>query len=305
MLAANGGPDFANGRSRNSISRPTRRRDTAADQHLVRQLGKQPDGTARTATRRLLVLSAWVIGACGLVAGETNALPAPSLSTILQGRAVYQKNCVFCHGLSGDGRGEMGLGVQPRPRDFRTGVFKFRSTPSGFLPTGEDLTRTIRQGLTGTAMPIFSALREREVQAVVEYVKTFSPRWLKAENHAPAMKLPTPPAWLSNAAARQPHVAQGRQLFQAACAACHGENGDGRGLAALALKDSDGEPIEPSDLRKPLRAGSGPEDVYRLLVTGMDGTPMPSFRESFSEAQLWELAAYVLELRPAEEGAGK
>lgn len=279
-------------------------RDTAAVQHLVRQLGKQTARAWGAATRRLLALAAWTIGVCGLAAGETNALPAPSLSTILQGRAVYQKNCVFCHGLTGDGRGEMGLGVQPRPRDFRAGVFKFRSTPSGFLPTGDDLAHTIRQGLTGTAMPTFSALREHEVQAVVEYVKTFSPRWLKAENHAPAMKIPAPPAWLSNAAGRKPHLAGGRQLFQAACATCHGESGDGRGPAALTLKDSGGEPIAPSDLRKPLRAGSSPQDIYRLLVTGMDGTPMPSFHESFTEAQLWELVAYVLDLRPAEEGAG-
>jgi mono/diheme cytochrome c family protein len=246
-----------------------------------------------------------MVGLCSVVAGETNTLPAPSLSTILQGRAVYQKNCVFCHGLTGDGRGEMGLGVQPRPRDFRTGVFKFRSTPSGFLPRDADLTGTIRQGLTGTAMPTFSALREREVQAVVEYVKTFSPRWLKAENHAPAMKIPTPPSWLSNAAALKPHVAQGRQLFQAACATCHGASGDGRGPTATTLKDSDGEPIAPSDLRQPLRAGSGPEDIYRLLVTGMDGTPMPSFHESFSEAQLWEIVAYVLDLRRAEDDGEK
>jgi mono/diheme cytochrome c family protein len=271
----------------------------------VKHLRKHLAGTAHDSARCILLLMVWAGGLCGVVAGETNTLPTPSLSTILQGRAVYQKNCVFCHGLTGDGRGEMGLGVQPRPRDFRTGVFKFRSTPSGFLPTENDLARTIRQGLTGTAMPTFAALREHEVQAVVEYVKTFSPRWMKSENHAPAMKIPAPPAWFSNAAARPPRLVQGRQLFQAACAACHGASGDGRGPTAPTLKDSDGETIAPSDLRQPLRAGTGPEDIYRLLVTGMDGTPMPSFHGSFSEAQLWEIVAYVLDLRRAEDDREK
>src|SRR5678815_1828617 len=79
----------------------------------------------------------------------------PDESALLPGLMVYQRNCVVCHGKSGDGRGEMGLTVQPRPRDFRKGVFKFRSTPDGFLPRTEDLKRTVRRGLSGTAMPTF------------------------------------------------------------------------------------------------------------------------------------------------------
>lgn len=117
---------------------------------------------------------AW--GARLLFAG-TNAttflprLPDPGLWP--QGRYLYQRNCLVCHGLHGDGRGEMGRTLVPPPRHFGRGVFKYRSTPPGFLPADEDLERTIRGGLSGTAMPVFSTLSEREVKAVIDYAKSF------------------------------------------------------------------------------------------------------------------------------------
>ena len=53
--------------------------------------------------------------------GTNGVTEFPDDSALLPGLMVYQKNCVMCHGRSGDGRGEMGLTVQPRPRDFRKG----------------------------------------------------------------------------------------------------------------------------------------------------------------------------------------
>lgn len=126
----------------------------------------------------------WLAALSGRGADATNLVAHADPETVQQGRAVYLKNCVPCHGPAGDGRGEMGLTVRPRPGDFRAAVFKFRSTPSGFLPTDDDLARTIHLGLTGTAMPTFQTLRESEVRAVVAYVKSFSSRWRKAENYA-------------------------------------------------------------------------------------------------------------------------
>src|SRR3989304_3036888 len=68
------------------------------------------------------------------------------------GRAVYLDHCAICHGAAGDGEGMAAHMFMVRPRDFGRGVFKFRSTPSGSLPTDEDLARTIRRGLPGSAM---------------------------------------------------------------------------------------------------------------------------------------------------------
>src|ERR1043166_2764521 len=67
------------------------------------------------------------------LAGASTNVASVEVRETLQGHFVYMKNCVFCHGKRGDGKGEMGLAVQPPPRDFGAGVFKYRSTPSGSL----------------------------------------------------------------------------------------------------------------------------------------------------------------------------
>lgn len=238
-------------------------------------------------------------------AESSKTVRTADLSVILQGRAVYLKNCVFCHGPNGDGRGEMGLTVRPRPRNFRAAVFKFRSTPSGSLPTDDDLMRTIRTGLTGTAMPSFSALRDRDARLVIEYVKSFSSRWDRAENYSSPVGIPAQPSWFSEPDQLAKRAVRGKRAFAIACAPCHGVKGDGHGTSAAELKDSFEEPIVPSDLSKPLRCGSEAKDIYRVLATGIDGTPMPTFLGSLTEEQLWEIIAYVLELKSNEGGPAK
>lgn len=93
------------------------------------------------------------------------------------GRAVYMKNCNHCHGVAGDGNGPTSQYLNPRPRDYRLGLFKFTSTLSSEKAAREDLERIIINGIPGTYMPSFLLLGNndggKEQAAVVEYV-----RWL-------------------------------------------------------------------------------------------------------------------------------
>ena len=41
------------------------------------------------------------------------------------GKKVYEIYCVTCHGPAGDGQGPVGKTLQPPPRDFTKGDFKF------------------------------------------------------------------------------------------------------------------------------------------------------------------------------------
>jgi mono/diheme cytochrome c family protein len=91
-------------------------------------------------------------------------------------RGVYRKHCVSCHGLSGDGLGAAAMLLEPYPRDFRRGTFKFKSTPIGKKPTREDIHRTLYEGIPGTSMPSFRALEESkefadDIDDLVEYVR--------------------------------------------------------------------------------------------------------------------------------------
>ena len=89
---------------------------------------------------------------------------------------LYRRHCAHCHGISGDGRGPTAGILNPYPRDYRSGVFKFKSTYTASQPTDEDLRKTIREGIPSTAMPAFVLLPPDEVEALVEYVKYLSIR---------------------------------------------------------------------------------------------------------------------------------
>ena len=206
------------------------------------------------------------------------------------GRSVYLSNCAICHGNLGNGRGMAAHMFLTQPRDFTRGVFKFRSTPGGSLPTDEDLIRTIFKGLRGTPMVSQGYLRQDELRAVVAYLKTFSPRF---SEQPPAIPLEVPQRPPRNSE----WTDKGRSLYQeAGCNDCHGSAGLGDGESGRDLKDEWGFPSKPADLTRPLKRGSTPEDIYQTLITGLDGTPMPSYQDALTEEQLWALSFYVASL---------
>jgi mono/diheme cytochrome c family protein len=233
--------------------------------------------------------------ACYALAAEPQAL---DFNRYMEGKYLYERNCVICHGQRGDGRGEMAASLQPRPRSFREGMFKFRTTPFGSLPSENDLRHTIRHGLTGTAMGMFSHLSEEDVTNVIEYVKSFSRRWRKVESYAGPMTFPDVPAWFQEAESKVAHAGAGKRLFVATCSACHGHEADGKGPAAAALKDIWEQPSRPADLRQPhLRCGDLPQDIYRVLSTGLNGTPMISYDAILTPEQRWDIIAYLFSVR--------
>jgi mono/diheme cytochrome c family protein len=107
--------------------------------------------------------------------------PAATLATGAKGKQLYEANCIQCHGAEGKGDGYGAPFLVPPPRDFTAGQFKFRTTAGGQLPTDDDLFRTISRGANGTGMPPWKyLLNDDERWALVEYVKTFDPRFANA-----------------------------------------------------------------------------------------------------------------------------
>jgi mono/diheme cytochrome c family protein len=91
-------------------------------------------------------------------------------------RGLYRQHCVHCHGITGDGAGPTAAFLLPYPRDYRRGLYKFKSTERASKPTNADLERILRAGINGTAMPSFTLLPSDEIEALVEYVKYLSVR---------------------------------------------------------------------------------------------------------------------------------
>jgi mono/diheme cytochrome c family protein len=91
---------------------------------------------------------------------------------LVAGSKLFRRHCLQCHGVTGDGRGPTGPWVNPHPRDYRQGLFKFVSSVGGAerKPRREDLHRTLTVGIDGTSMPSFSILQADEIQDLISYV---------------------------------------------------------------------------------------------------------------------------------------
>jgi len=210
-------------------------------------------------------------------------------------RTVYESNCAVCHGTNGDGNGPAAYMFRMRPRDFRSGIFKFRSTPSGSLPTDKDLLRSVTQGLRWTGMLGRPDLSESDRKAVIQYIKTFSSRFA-TEKPLLSVVVSPPPKKTTEI------TVQGNNMYRdAGCASCHGDKGSGDGPSSQGLKDDWGWPTQASDLTwRPLKRGSSLQDLFLTIATGMSGTPMPSYSESLSGDQIWSLVFYLETLVPPE-----
>ena len=89
---------------------------------------------------------------------------------------LYREHCAHCHGVTGGGAGPTAEFLNPYPRDYRKGFFKFKSTPRTIPPTDEDLHRTLYEGIVGTSMPSFKLLARNERESLVHYVRYLSVR---------------------------------------------------------------------------------------------------------------------------------
>ncbi len=246
------------------------------------------------------------------------------LNRLAAGRQAYERYCVGCHGTSGDGAGPAARHLEPRPRNFRKGVFKFTSTPTGRPPLRRDIFQTLTRGLSGSSMPEFHLVPDERRWDLVEYVRYLAIRgefeelmvavaWDDDEVPDPELMaqivmdrwdphtLKAEPPPIPESPRTPESIARGREVYldttSANCASCHGPEGEGDGPVAGDFLDYWGYPIRPRDLtRGVLRAGSEPADVYRSIATGINGTPMPSFGGQIPPQDIWALVHYIQSL---------
>jgi mono/diheme cytochrome c family protein len=210
------------------------------------------------------------------------------------GKRLFRRYCVGCHGPDGDGNGENAPWIDPKPRDFTVAVFKCRSTPTGTLPTDQDLFNAMTRGFVTTFMPQWRPLTEQNRVDLVAYIKTFSPRWKTQQPGTLISIPPEPPATIES-------ILHGRQLFQKMeCWRCHGPQGHGDGPSAATLTDSKDNPIRPYNFSTGSRfkCGETNQDLYRIFMTGLDGTPMPSFADVIEPADAWDLVHFLRTMQP-------
>ena len=289
---------------------------------------------------------------------------------------LFRKHCAHCHGITGDGAGPTAPSLNPYPRDFRLGKFKFKSTPLGKRPTDDDLKRVLMNGIPGTAMLSFRTLPEEDIDALVDYVKYLSirgeverlliaaaskldkdeklidfslaeneetledfhdrlydlvddggynsrvlPKWLNRDRHV-TKPAPAPASFDLEHPDHKKLIARGKELFLGAggCVQCHGETGMGDGQVenyddwTQWAKDIQALPDKPESYKefvnvgalrprylqprnlnmKTYRGGNHPDDLYRRILNGIEGTPMPSASTLEKDPDdIWAIVAYI------------
>jgi mono/diheme cytochrome c family protein len=212
-----------------------------------------------------------------------------------EGKHQYRRFCIGCHGPDGNGQGMNAQWIDPKPRDFTEATFKCRSTPTGTLPTDEDLYNAITRGFVTTNMPSWRPLNPQQRADLVAFIKTWSPRWAKEK---PGAVLNIPP----ETAITIESILHGRELFQKLeCWKCHGPEGHADGPSASTLTDSKGNPILPFNFSTGERfmCGDTNRDLYRIFMTGLDGSPMPSFADVIQPNDAWDLVHFLRTLQVA------
>jgi mono/diheme cytochrome c family protein len=205
----------------------------------------------------------------------------------------YRRYCVGCHGERGDGMGENFPWIDPKPRDFQLGIFKCRSTPTGTLPTDQDLSDTIARGIDRSNMPSWNTFTLQQKADLVAWVKHFSPRWASEKPGTPIQIPPEPEVTAER-------IKNGREILaKVQCWKCHGVTGEANGPSAATLQDDLGRPIAPFNFTEGSpKCGSSDADLYRIFMTGLDGTPMPSFADNIKPDEAWDLVFYLKSLEP-------
>ena len=94
---------------------------------------------------RQTIKTAWVIGILILcIVSILESLPAQAAGNPKNGKAIYEKHCVHCHGSQGKGDGPTGKLLNPPATDF-TGIASKKKTEA-------DLRKMVENGKPGTAM---------------------------------------------------------------------------------------------------------------------------------------------------------
>jgi mono/diheme cytochrome c family protein len=252
--------------------------------------------------------------------------------TLRESAEMYRQQCLHCHGTEGGGDGPTAPFLDPKPRDYRQGKFKWATVIYNTRPLRSDIRRILENGVMGTAMPPFKRYSRGQLEGLVDYVQLLAVRGetetLLAAVTAEAGQLPSDEIladyetiwdkWLeadknaTSFAGEVPRevtpesIEHGRQLFiaePAKCATCHGLDGRGDGESQyepsadgskVKKNDDWGNPSSPRNFYQAiLRGGSRPIDLFRRIRNGISGTIMPAADASLSDADVWDLVHFV------------
>jgi len=262
---------------------------------------------------------------------DVSALMTSTPELVAKGKGAFGINCASCHGMAGAGDGPAAAALNPKPRNFTEGYWRY----GGGLAR---VTRTISEGSPGTAMSAFPGLPLEDRVAIAHYVRSLAPKleddkpedlaWLNpapsatgapggatVAGGAPAPTGPVIPIAEAMQALVEAEPAAGAALaalegepgadvYAARCASCHGVSGEG-GVRVRMLGSSPYAYVTTRSLAHPRGAWvSNPAVFDRLVLEGLGGFVMPGSGD-LSRAELRDLYTYTQKLRARQEAGAR
>jgi mono/diheme cytochrome c family protein len=256
---------------------------------------------------------------------QTLLKPTPEL--VAKGKTLFGVNCASCHGVNGFGDGPAAVALNPKPRNFHEGYWRYGGGVARIV-------QTVTVGSPGTAMAAFTAIPLQDRFALAHYVRTFGAKpdsdkaadlaWLGPVGGAPgaagapggppkpgpsipierALALLTQaPAPAGNAAvAAVSDPPRGAAIYADRCASCHGRSGEGGVRVRMLGSDPYVYAVTPSLGVPRLGWNSDPATFEKLVIEGIPGYVMPACGD-LTRADLQSLYAYALRLCAQQQAA--
>jgi mono/diheme cytochrome c family protein len=210
-----------------------------------------------------------------------------TIETLDQGKAIFIRECMVCHGDAGRGNGPYRAGLQPSPPDFGDGSY-------GGDYTDADYFWRISEGLPWSAMPSWKLrYSEEDRWKVVHYIRTM---FTQTETPPPAppegQDFLFPDIYKTQTIPADAFYVRGKLVFLQNCAHCHGLAGDGTGWDGAYLNPT------PADFHDMAGKDMGPQaqgEHLAKVTFGIQDTAMPSWGEWLPEDQRWDAVKFLMD----------
>ncbi len=189
-----------------------------------------------------------------------------------QGRRLFQRFCVSCHGIDGNGKTDMAANLRVPLPDFTIGEWKYGGTDG-------EIFSLILNGTPNGMDAYAERITEQRTWHLVNYIRTFAPQ---ADIQLEAEEVPENPIEYTIDSLKR-----GRILYDNHCALCHAVDGSGFTDYVEFL------PVPPADLTTGVfRYGSRDGDLFTIIRDGSENG-MEAFNDKLSDDDMWHTVNYI------------
>jgi len=209
-----------------------------------------------------------------------------------QGKELYLRKCVSCHGCSGNGQGPYARQVVTRPANIHERMINYPENIDAFHDW------RISEGVPGTGMPAWKlSLDQNTIWALNTYEMSFVGGAIRtidgsvSDDAGDKFDADTHPTPVIKGTAAD--FQKGKEFYELYCAQCHGTEGHGDGPASIATTDGGYIQPQPANFEE---SGNDFKNYGRWLykaTQGVETTNMPPWKFALTDTEIAQTIFYI------------